>query len=156
VSLGRRICPVFLAQESSQSESSKRKHYAPLAAVLGWLGALNLFLLALYLLSTYQPLSTVPPMNKLALSIHLGATIITASAILLVYGGILMWTNNILKGGIVNLLAGALAPIPTYVYFAFFSQLDLLSWLGPSGFLLLAPATISGIIGIYAARSAWH
>lgn len=154
MSLGRRVRLTLLTQESKQSKSSKRRYYATLGAVLGWLGALNLFLLALYLLSTYQPLSTIPPMNKLALSIHLGATIIIASAILLVYGGILIWTNNILKGGIINLLAGAPAPISTYVYFAFFSQLDLLSWLGPSGFLLLAPAVLSGIIGIYASQSA--
>jgi hypothetical protein len=95
-------------------------------------------------------------MNKLTLPIYLGATIIIASAILLVYGGILMWTNNTLKGGIVNLLAGTLAPIPTYVYFAFFSQLDLLGWLGPSGFLLLAPAMISGIMSICTSQSALH
>jgi hypothetical protein len=89
-------------------------------------------------------------MNELAPSIYLGTTIIVGSAMLLVYGGILMWTNNTLKGGIVNLLAGALVPVPTYVYFTFFSQLDLLSWLGPSGFLLLAPAILSGVISVYA------
>jgi hypothetical protein len=152
--LGRRVRLTLLAQEPNQSKSSKRKHYALLGAILGWLGALNLSLLALYLFSTYQPLSTIPPMNELALSIYLGATIIIASAILLVYGGILIWTNNTLKGGIVNLLAGALAPIPTYVYFAFFSQPDLLGWLGPSGFPLLAPAVLSGIVSIYASQSA--
>ena len=91
-------------------------------------------------------------MDELALSIYIGGTIIIGSAVLLVYGGVLIWTNNTLKGGIVNLLAGALAPIPTYAYFAFFSQPELLSWLGPSGFLLFAPAIISGIMSIYASR----
>ena len=150
--MGWRVRLTLLAQESSQSKSSKRKRYALLSAILGWLGALNLFLLALYLLSTYYPLSAIPPMNELALSIHVGTMAIIASAILLVYGGTLTWTDNTLRGGIVNLLAGTLAPIPTYVYFTFFSRLDLLSWLGPSGFLLLAPATISGIIGIHASQ----
>jgi hypothetical protein len=143
-----------LGQESNKLQPTKRKRCALVSALLGWLGSLNLLLLASYLVSTYLPLSAIPPMDKLALPVYFGATMMIGSAIVLVCGSALMLTNNALKGGIANLSAGALASIPAYVYFALFSEPALLGWLGPSGFLLLAPALISGVAGIYAARLA--
>lgn len=142
----------ILDQESNKIQSTKRKRCALVSALLGWLGSLNLLLLASYLVSTYLPLSTIPPMDKLALPVYLGAAMMIGSAIVLVCGSALMLRNNALKGGIFNLSAGVLALIPAYVYFALFSEPALLGWLGPSGFLLLAPALISGAAGIYVSR----
>ena len=147
-------CLLFLlTQGSSQSRPSTHKHYALFGVIFGCLGALDQVLLALYLWSTYQPLSVIPLMSEMALPVHLGTIALFASALLLVYGSLLMQRRSTMKGGWVNLLAGTLVPIPTYVYFAFFSQLTLLNWLGPSGFLLLVPAVMSGVVGIFAAQS---
>jgi len=91
-------------------------------------------------------------MDKLTLPLHVGATAITLSAIVLIYGSLLIWKNNFMKGGLINLVAGTLLPIPTYIYFAFFSKPTLLGWFSPLGLILFIPAMISGIIGIYASK----
>lgn len=151
MNVGRRVHLTLLAQEPSQSRSTQR-YLTLLGAILGWLGALNQFLLALYLFSTYQPLSAVPPLNEMSLAIYLGVAGFLASAILLVCGGVLMWADKTMTVTVVTLMVGTLGAVLTYGYFAFFSQLALLSWLGPSGILLIAPALISGVMSIYVSR----
>jgi hypothetical protein len=144
---------IILSEESVKIQPTKRKNSVLVSAVLGWLGSLNHLLLASYLLSTYESLSTIPPIDKLALPVHFGATVMIASAIVLVYGSALMLTKSSSSGGMLNLSAVVLVSVPAYVYFAFFSEPALLGWLGISGFLLLTPALVSGVAGIYEARS---
>ena len=151
MNVGRRVHLTLPAQEPSQSGSTQ-KYLTLLGAIFGWLGALNQFLLALYLFSTYQPLSAIPPFNEMSLAIYLGVAGFLASAILLVCGGVLMWANKTMTVTVVTIMVGTLGGVLTYGYFAFFSRLTLLSWLGPSGSLLIAPALISGAIGVYFSR----
>ena len=88
----------------------------------------------------------------MSLAIHLGVAGFLASAILLVCGGVLLWANKTLTVTVVTLMVGTLGAVLTYGYFAFFSELAFLSWLGPSGVLLIAPSLISGAIGICVSR----
>jgi len=88
----------------------------------------------------------------MSLAIYLGVAGFLASAILLVCGGVLMWADKTMTVTVVTLMVGTLGAVLTYGYFAFFSQLALLSWLGPSGILLIAPALISGVMSIYVSR----
>lgn len=151
MNVGRRVHLTQLAQETRHRRSTQ-KYLTLLGAILGWLGALDQFLLALYLFSTYQPLSAIPPLNEMSLAIYLGVAGFLASAILLLCGGVLMWANKTMTMTIVTLMVGTLGAVLTYGYFAFFSQLALLNWLGPLGILLIAPALISGVLGIYVSR----
>ena len=140
------------AREFTSVQQRNLRFMKPVSAFLGWLGAVNMLLLASYILSTYASLSMIPPVTELRLPVQLGVTIFAASAVMLTYGSTLIWKGDNLKGGLVNLMAGSLGPIPTYMYFAFFSQPALLRWAGPFGLTLLAPAMLSGIAGIYAKR----
>jgi hypothetical protein len=128
--------------------------YGVIDAFLGWLGATDLLLLIFYVFATYSAISSydLDVMNQLLLPVYSAAILMTASAIALIYGSYLIWRNNKLKGGIINVLAGTLVPVPTYVYFTFFSQPTLLSWLSPVGWFTLAPAIISGAISIFSSK----
>lgn len=136
----------------------RAKYSDMINAVLGWLGAVNLLLLAFYILGVYLSVSAIDATVKERLLFHVYlVTILTAaSATVLVYGSYLIWKTRRLKGGIVNLLAGTIVPIPTYLYFSFLSQPPLLfwlfDWLGLVGCFLLIPAITSGIASIYLSK----
>jgi len=129
-------------------EIPKQKLCNIISAFLGWLGAVNLLLMAFYIFGIYLLVSAVSPVEQLFPQVCLATILTTASAIMLIYGSYLIWKNNRWSGGLINLFAGTFAPIPTYLYFTFFSQPVLLEWLGPIGCFLLAPAIISGAISI--------
>ncbi len=118
------------------------------SALLGWLGATNLLSMALYILSVFLPVSSIPSVRKLVLQVYVAAILTTISGVLLIYGSYLIWKTSRWKGGLINILAGTLVPVPTYLYFTFFSQPILLGWLNPLGCFLLAPAILSGAISI--------
>lgn len=136
-------------------QPQKKKLNTLLGAFLGCLGTLNLLLIAIYLFIVYfSPLIQNLTVG-LALPIYVAGTLLIASSIALVYGSILIWKDSVFKGGLINLVAGTLVPIPTYVYFAFFSHPTIhWLWLYPLdlGFLPLVPAIISGITGMYLSR----
>jgi hypothetical protein len=119
-----------------------------LGAFLGLLGAADLFLMAFYILGIYSSASAIRPIGQLILPAFLASALTITSAILLIYGSCLISKTRPLRGGIINLLAGTLVPIPTYVYFTFFSQPSMLGWLSPTGFFLVVPGILSGVIGI--------
>jgi multisubunit Na+/H+ antiporter MnhC subunit len=74
--------------------------------------------------------------------------VIATVAIMLVYGSYLILRNkNMRKGVGINFVAGLVLAL-LYIYYAYFSQpLGLLSWLAPSGILLIIPPILSGVIG---------
>jgi len=147
----------YLLHESIPTEPQKKRLHAHRVAILsmailGWLGALNLFLIAAYMLNLYLTLSEM--LGQLRLSVFTGGAMIIMSAIALIYGSVLVWRTSALKGGLLNLLAGTLAPIPTYIYFAFFSHPAIhWLWFEPLGSLPLVPAIVSGLTSIYISRS---
>lgn len=107
-------------EESTQVQPAKSK-YSILDAFMGWLGAIDLLLLIFYVSATYSAISAYDPdvMKRLLIPVYSAAILMIASAIVLIYGSYLIWRTNKLKGGIINLLAGTLVPVPTYVYFSF-------------------------------------
>jgi len=107
--------------------------------------------MGLYIFTTYFYISAYDPaiMERLLFQVYSATILIISSTTLLIYGSYLIWKTNRRKGGIINLFAATVIPIPTYIYFTFFSQPTLLSWLNPFGYFLLAPAIISGTISVY-------
>lgn len=138
---------------NNQTKFFKVDHINLISAFLGWLGAADLLFIGLYILTVYNTFSSIPHMERLTLQVYAATFFMSASIIALAYGSYLVWKSNRLKGGVINLLAGTLAPIPTYVNFTFLSEPSLLGWLGPLGGFLLVPAVISGTISI--AMYAW-
>lgn len=140
-------------EESTLVQPAKWRYYDVINALLGLLGATVLILMASYILNTYSNIVTMDPgLERLHFQVYFTTILTFASAIILVYGSYLIWKSNRLKGGIINLLAGTLVPIPTYVYFTFLSQPSflfwLVSWFGPVACFPLAPAIISGTVSI--------
>jgi len=123
-----------------------------LGAFLGWLGAVNQILIASYLLVVYQAFSAISSIGKIGFQVHLAAILLILSASALALGSFLLWKRKSRAGGMINLGAGTLMPIPTYIYFALLSEPTFLSWLGLLGVFLLAPAISSGTIGILLSR----
>lgn len=134
--------------EEPTPQPVKWKRYEMVSAFLGWLGAVDLLLMAFYLLTIFLAVSAIPPIERLLFPVYFATILTVTSAIILIYGSYLIWKSKIRKGGIINLLVGTLVPIPTYIYFTFLSQPSLLGWLFPIGCFLLAPAIISGAISI--------
>jgi hypothetical protein len=116
--------------------------------ILGWLGSANLLLLSFYLLATTLALSRFPSMEQLILQGYTGAGSLAVAALAAAIGSYLMYTEKRRKGGITNLLAGSLVPIPVCYFFSFVSKPTLLEWLGPLAWILLAPTVMSGAFGI--------
>ena len=127
-------------------------YYNVISASLGWLGALNSFIIGLYILTTCLALSTFPETNHLVSQAWIAFALTTTSALILIYGGYLLWKSHRRKGGMINILTGTLTLTPIYTYFTFLSQPPLLDWLGLTGCFLLAPAIISGGMGILTAK----
>jgi len=128
---------------------AKRKYCDIISAFLGLLGAVNLLLIAFYILTIYLSVSAIPPMEQLVFQVYFVTILTAVSAIMLIYGSYLIWKTNRRKGGMINLSAATVIPIPTYLYFAFLSQPTLLNWLSPFGCFLLVPAIVSGAISIF-------
>jgi len=112
-------------------------------ALLGWLGAADLIMLEFWLVFTYISLAGLPA-EALVYQIYMVGTITVVSAIMLILGSYFIMKNHPKKGGIINLTV-VMAMALTYTYFAFLSKPQLLNWLGITGYLLLAPALISGL-----------
>ena len=87
-------------------------------------------------------------MERLVLQGYTGAGSLAVAAIAATIGSFLMHRKNRLKGGIANLLAGTLVPIPVCYFFSFISKPALLQWLGPLAWILLAPTIMSGAAGV--------
>ena len=87
------------------------------------------------------------PVEQLLFEACLGMGLMIASAVTITYGSYIILKKETKKGGIINLLAGTLIPIPVCTYFALFSQRTL-SWIGAMSVLLLTPAVLSGTISI--------
>ena len=148
-----RFSRTTLSYEKSKDPSRQcyvrgREHYNLISAFLGWLGALNSFIMGLYILTTALALSPFPGTNYLVFQAWIASTLTTISALILIYGSYLLWRGHKHKGGVVNILTGTLALTPVYTYFTLFSQPPLLDWLGLVGIFLLAPPIIGGGIGI--------
>jgi chromate transport protein ChrA len=124
------------------------RRYEILGAFLGWLGTVNQILIASYLLAVYQAFSAISSMEKLGFQVYLAAILLVLSAAALACGSFLLWKGKWRAGGMINLGAGTLISVPTYIYFALLSEPTFLGWLGLLGVFLLTPAIFSGTIGI--------
>jgi uncharacterized membrane protein len=116
--------------------------------ILGWVGAANLLLLSFYLFTTIEALSRFPNMEQLVLQGYAGAGLLVVAAMAAIIGSSLLQKGRRRTGGIVNLLAGSLVPIPVCYFFSFVSEPTLLEWLGPLAWILQAPTIMSGVAGV--------
>ncbi|UCG36559.1 MAG: hypothetical protein JSV64_08165 [Candidatus Bathyarchaeota archaeon] len=139
-------------EDADSDQKSKLNRYSIVAAFLGLLGALNLFLISFYVLAVYLLLSRIDPMGQLFFQVYLSTALAISSAVALIYGSIIILKSRMRKGGLINLLSGTLVPVPTYFYFGVISEPRLLGWLGIQGYFLLIPAIMSGAISILLAR----
>ena len=134
---------------SPELKKSNERRLASLPfTLLGWLGSVNLYLLSSYLFTTTVALSRFPSMERLVLQGYTGAGSLAVAAIAATIGSFLMYRKKRRKGGIANLLAGTLVPIPVCYFFSFISKPALLQWLGPLAWILLAPTIMSGAAGV--------
>jgi len=133
-----------LKQSQRQTQLGSSKRAITVASFLGVLSATNSIALGFYLSSIYfSPFPTLySPIGG-----YFAGGLTLLSAVMLVLGSFLVWKGSAYKGGIMNLVAGAILAV-MYFYFAFLSQPPLLSWLGFVGIFSLAPAVISGVTGI--------
>jgi len=113
---------------------------------LGWLGVADFIILEFWLLLTYFSLERLPAEPFIS-QIYIAGTITAVSTVMLICGSYQIMKNRPKKGGILNLIAGITMAFG-YTYFAFLSKPQLLNWFGITGYLLLAPALISGVTGI--------
>jgi len=123
-----------------------------ISAILRWSGVVRLLFLAFYIFLAYQTFSAIPPMGELAVQVYSLSALTSGSTVVLIYGSYAILKEKNWKGGILNILAGTVVPIPTYLYFAFFSQPKLLSWLIPVGFSILVPPLLSGVLSVLLPR----
>lgn len=122
----------------------RREQYRLISVFLGIIGAGGLLFLGCYIILVFQTYSEITLIGKLAIQIFALSTLMIASALISIYGSLTMLKNG-WKGGIINILAGTIIPIPTHTYFAFFSEPKLLtSWLIPIGIFILLLPIISG------------
>lgn len=140
--------------KTSDSSFNQRSKWVDRAVALyGVLGATTILLMASYIFTTYlESVTFDPSLERLHFQVFFATILTIASSTALVYGSSLIWKGNSLKGGIINLFAGTLVPLPTYVYFTFFCEPSFLLWLGPLGWFLFVPAIISGATGIIKAK----
>lgn len=121
---------------------SKQKPLILISTFLGLLGAANSLTIGFYVTSIYfSPLFS----TNLLLQGYIAAVITMSCAALFVYGSHLIWKGAPHTGGKINLLAAATLT-SLYVYFASLAKPQILGWLGVTGYLLLLPPILSGII----------
>jgi len=117
-------------------------------ALLGWIGAVGSLSLGVYIVSTCLALFRLLPRMEHFLWLAYTTGVVTAlSSVMLVVGSYLIYQNGMRKGGKINLIAGIIVTF-TYIYFMSIFQPSLLNWLSPLGYLLPAPALLSGAIGM--------
>jgi hypothetical protein len=115
-----------------------------ISAFLGITGAIGLFVLAFYIILIYHAYSGFTSIANLIVPIVAFSILTCISALILVYGSLIIIKGS-WKGGVINILAGLTIPVPTYVYFTFFSELKLYTgWLIPVGSIILIMPIISG------------
>ena len=115
-------------------------------ALLGISGAIGLFFLAFYIVLVYQTFSEFTSIAELTATIFVLSSLTIISALVIIFGSLTIIKGG-WKGGVINILVGTIIPIPTYIYFAFFSQLKLYTdWLVPVGpFILILPIISGGM-----------
>lgn len=123
--------------------SNKYNYINSVSAILGFLGAINSVTIGFYLLSAiFNPI-----LSGLLIQGYILSPTMAVITTMLIYGSFLISKNkNIKKGAKINLIAG-LSLAFVYIYYAHFSEPQLLSWLSPAGILLIIPPTLSGVIG---------
>lgn len=115
-----------------------------LSIFLGLLGTMNSFVMVTYLISTNIALSSfLKP--ELQFQGYLGSSIAIACTVLMVFGTYYVLRQQMLKGGVINLAAGAIL-YSAYIYFAFIADPRILNWLEPTGHFLFIPPLLSGLI----------
>lgn len=122
--------------------SNKYNYINSVSAILGFLGAINSVTIGFYLLSAIFN----PVLSGLLIQGYILSPTMAVITIMLIYGSFLISKNKNIKGAKINLIAG-LSLAFVYIYYAHFSEPQLLSWLSPAGILLIIPPTLSGIIG---------
>lgn len=123
--------------------SNKYNYINSVSAILGFLGAINSVTIGFYLLSAiFNPI-----LSGLLIQGYILSPTMAVITTMLIYGSFLISKNeNTKKGAKINLIAG-LSLAFVYIYYAHFSEPQLLSWLSPAGILLIIPPTLSGVIG---------
>lgn len=125
------------------NEPNKHNYINLVGAALGLVGAINTVTIGFYLLSAIFN----PVLSDLLIQGYILLPIITLITTILVYGSYLILKNKSIETGAkMNLTAGLLLT-SIYIYYAHFSEPQLLSWLSPTGILLNIPPILSGIIG---------
>lgn len=122
---------------------SRAHAYALIGASTGLIGSANAVLLGIYII--IYCLRLTPWSASFLTWTYIVSIAATASAFILICGGYLMWKDRPRLGGILNFIAGSITTI-LYLYFTW--AFPLLGQLGPTGYFLLIPALISGLIGI--------
>jgi len=125
--------------------SKEDKTLTLISTATGCLGTANIVVLGVYIINRCLRLALLLP-NFLTEAI-ITAFATSISAAMLLYGSYLIYKGQGNKGGIFNILAGAITII-IYAYFTVNWEFPFLVQLGPTGYLLLIPAPISGILGI--------
>jgi len=133
-----------LNEKNLKSNGSNKCNYInSVSAILGFLGAINSVTIGFYLLSAIFN----PVLSGLLIQGYILSPTMAVITTMLIYGSFLISKNeNTKKGAKINLIAG-LSLAFVYIYYAHFSEPQLLSWLSPAGILLIIPPTLSGIIG---------
>jgi len=117
------------------------------SALLGWLGAFNIFLIGIYITTTCLNLATLLPKENFLTQAYATGVATGILTLMLIYGSYLQLKRRIHNGGIMNLTAGTIFFV-IYLYFTWLSNPRFLAWLGFIGYFLPAPALASGVFGI--------
>ncbi|UCD96177.1 MAG: hypothetical protein JSV35_06695 [Candidatus Bathyarchaeota archaeon] len=110
--------------------------------------AISLILLDSYVLSVFNALYPLSPLDSLRFQTYLGASLIAVSSALLILGGFFAIRSKASLSGMIVLVSGTMIPMPIYLYFAEFSEPPILGWLGTFGILLFLPGLLSGVLNI--------
>lgn len=129
-----------------------RKNCYLISMCLGWLAAADSLVIGLYIITTCVSLQNFPGIERLLKEAYVATTLTAVLALVMALSSYHLWKKHTRRPSITNLSAGMLLTF-VYLYFEFLSQPPLLSWLNPWGYFLLAPAIMSGIIGILADSS---
>lgn len=125
--------------------SKEDKTLTLISAATGCVGIANIVILGIYITNRCLRLALFFP-NFLT-EATIAAILTFISAAMLLYGSYLIYKGQGNKGGTLNILAGTITII-IYAYYAVHWEFPLLTQMGPTGYLLLIPAPISGILGI--------
>ena len=127
---------------SQAIEPSKLKKYALISAVLGWLGAVNVTLIGVYVT---LKLFYFGIMRGYQTEAYIVGILTAGLTLTLIFGGYWMWRGRLREGGILNVIVG-IVTLTMYSYFNF--SVPLLREFGIAGSFLCVPALISGVLGL--------